>query len=282
MPRGCRANKRSRRLFPRIAASWLLLALSLAVAQAANQVPAAAPPASGNAADDYGRCLKLAHDDPNRALTQATSWHSNGGGFPAEHCEAVALVGLKRYAEAAKELQALAGAMMTADPQLRADALDQAGQAWLLADKPEDAKAAFDGALGFKPDDPDILIDRAEAYAAKERYFDAIDDLNRVIDIAPDRADALIYRASAYRKVDSLDLARDDVERALKLAPDAVPGLLERGNIRSNQGDLAGAKADWQRVAALAPNSPAGKAALDNLAHLAAVTAPPAAPAPKQ
>jgi len=248
--------------------------MSLASARAAAPTPTPAQP-SGIAADDYASCLRLAHEDPSRALAQATSWRSNGGGFPAEHCAAVALVGLKRYAEAANALEAMAGAMMTADPQLRADALDQAGQAWLLDDKPKEAQAAFDAALDFKPDDPDILIDRAEAYAASGRFFDAIDDLNRVIELAPNRADALIYRASAYRQVDSLDLAREDVERALKLDPNAVPGLLERGNIRSNQGDLAGARADWERVESLAPNSPAAKAAKDNLAHLAAMMAPP-------
>lgn len=251
-----------------------MLAMSLASARAAAPAPTV-PQSPGNAADDYASCLRLAHADPGRALTLATSWRSNGGGFPAEHCAAVALVGLQRYAEAAKELQAMAGAMMTADPQLRADALEQAGQAWLLDDKPDDAMAAFDAALGFKPNDPDILIDRAEAYAAKGRFFDAIDDLNRVIEIAPTRADALIYRASAYRQVDSLDLALDDVERALKLEPDAVPGLLERGNIRILKSDLAGARADWERVEALAPNTPAAKAAKDNLAHLAAMMAPP-------
>ncbi len=46
------------------------------------------------------------------------------------------------------------------------------------------------------------------------KFFDAIDDLNRVLDRSPKRVDALIYRASAYRQLGSLDLALDDATRA--------------------------------------------------------------------
>lgn len=181
----------------------------------------------------------------------------------------MALIGLKRYAEAAQRLEAMAGAMMTSNPNLRADALEQACQAWLLAGKPTEAKAAIDAALAFKHDDPDLLIDRAQTFAEADKYWDAIDDLNRVIEQAPHRADALIFRASAYRRVpDGIDLALQDVEQALKLTPDAPAGLLERGNIRAMTGDLAGAKADWLRVEKLAPHTIGAIAARNNIAHL--------------
>lgn len=225
-------------------------------------------------ASRYERCLALVHTQPEQAFAIAEDWRAAGGGFPAEHCAAVALVGLKRYQQAAERLEALAGAMMQAPPRLRADALEQAGQAWLLADRSGEAQSALDAALKLAPDDPDLLIDRAQAFAEAHNYWRAIDDLNQALEIEPNRADALIFRASAYRRVgDGLDLALADVERALTLAPDAVPGLLERGNIRELKGDLAGARADWLKVEALAPASSAAAAAKDNLAHLA-----PAAP----
>ena len=261
-----------------LAAAALLLARTGPAWPATPSAPGASAPAvAPPTAQQYDQCLALARTDPQRAYDQATTWRDFGGGFPADHCAAVALVGLKKYSEAALKLQGMAGAMMQADPGMRADALEQAGNAWLLASKPIEAKADFDAALSFKPDDPEILIDRAEAYALNGKFFDAIDDLNRVLDRSPKRVDALIYRASAYRQLGSLDLALDDATRALTLDPNAVAGLLERGNIRRLKGDRAGAQSDWQRILQLAPTSPEAQAAKDNLKRLAEDTAAPAA-----
>jgi tetratricopeptide (TPR) repeat protein len=244
----------------------------------------ALPPAPLSDAQHYDRCLQMAHSDPQKAYDDAESWRAVGGGFPAQHCAAVALVSLKKYSEAATRLQALANAMMAAGPEMRGDALEQAGRAWLLAGKPNEAKAAFDAALGFRPKDPELLVDRAEASAEGGRYFEAIDDLNAVLEQTPNRVDALVYRASAYRSLGSLDLASDDVERALRLDPNSVTGLLERGNLRSLKSDDAGAKADWQQVLRLGPGTPAAASAQKNLAQLAAPPAggkAPSAPAAK-
>jgi tetratricopeptide (TPR) repeat protein len=241
----------------------------IATGYSQNQSPqpsqAAGPPPTGK---QYEDCLALTRTDPQRAFDQAMAWRKLGGSFPADHCAAVALVALKRYPEAAKKLQDLAGAMMQADPLLRAGALAQAGNAWLLAGKANDAKVDFDAALSFKPNDPEIFIDRAEASAAEGKFFDAVDDLNRALDISPNRADALIYRASAYRQLNTLDLALDDAEHALTIEPNAVAGLLERGNIRRLKGDVDGARADWERIEQLAPGSEEASAAEKNLASL--------------
>lgn len=272
------ASKRRRARAYRLVAAALALGLGAASAGAAptvSTVPQSAlPPIPPSDAQHYDLCLRAAHSDPQKAYDDAESWIDIGGGFPAQHCAAVALIGLKKYPEAATQLEALANAMMQADPDMRADALEQAGQAWLLAGRPNEAKAAFDSALAFKPKDAELLIDRAEAFALGGKFFDAIDDLNTVLDAAPTRVDALVYRASAYRQLGSLDLALDDAERALRLDPDSVPGLLERGNIRRLKNDDAGAKADWQRVVQLAPGTPEATSAQDNLAHLAAQPSP--------
>lgn len=217
----------------------------------------------------YDQCLALAHVKPQQAYNEAGAWRDTGGGFPAQHCQAVALIEMKKYPEAAKRLEDMAAAMMGVNPRLRGGVLDQAGQAWILAGKPAKANVDFDAALNFEPGDPAILIDRAEAYGLQKKFFKAIDDLNRVLDKYPDRVDALIYRASAYRQIGQLGLALDDVTRALKIDPNTVAGLLARGNIRRLQGNIAGAKADWQRVEALAPGTPAAQAAKYNIARLA-------------
>jgi tetratricopeptide (TPR) repeat protein len=243
-------------------------------------VTAAGPPHSAEAdAETYDRCMKLARQNPREAQTLAQAWHARGGGHPADHCAAVALIGLGKYQEGATRLQTLAQAMiMSAPAALRADVLDQAGQAWLLAGDPVRAYAAEGQAVSLRPSDPDLLIDRAEA-AASAGYLDrAVTDLDRVLKTDPDRVDALIYRASAYRGLDRLDPARADIDKALARAPRSAAALLERGNIRRLEGDADGARGDWEEVGHIAPGSPADMAARANLEHLASGTVPPATP----
>jgi tetratricopeptide (TPR) repeat protein len=245
-------------------------------------LPAAAQRNAAVEADHYARCMVDARKTPAAAADAAEAWRAAGGGHPAEHCYAVALIGLGRYDEAGKRLDALADAMKT-PVELRAQVLDQAGQAWLLAGKPARAESDLTQALGLTPDDPDLLTDRAEAYAGEKRYAEAVADLDRAVTLDPSRADALVFRAAAHRQLNQLPAALQDVEAALRLAPNQPDALLERGNIRMLQNDTAGARADWRQVAAVAPRSPAEKAATQNLARLdaapAAAPAKPAAPA---
>src|SRR5437016_11168929 len=106
---------------------FLLFAAGTAAAE-----PAGSPirtPAPKNAEADaatYDRCLKLAKQDPAAAQRLAEGWHERGGAHPADHCLAMALVGLKRYRDAAGRLETLAQAMTKAPAALRADVLDQA------------------------------------------------------------------------------------------------------------------------------------------------------------
>jgi tetratricopeptide (TPR) repeat protein len=251
-------------------AAALLALLSLAgAAAAAEPTKSPAPPRNAEAdAATYDRCLKLAKQDPSAAQSLARAWHERGGAHPADHCAAVALVGLKEYKEAADRLEALAQDMTTAPAGLRADVLDQAGQAWLLAGDPVRAYAASGQAVSLQPNNPDLLVDRAEA-AASAGYFDkAVADLDHVLKIDPGRVDALIYRASANRALDRLDPALADIEKALSDAPNSVPALLERGNIRRLKGDDKGAREDWERIGQLAPGSQADMAARANIERL--------------
>jgi tetratricopeptide (TPR) repeat protein len=239
-------------------------------------VPVPPKPADAEAAT-YEHCMRLARDNPEAARSLAAKWHERGGAHPAEHCLAVALVGLKQYKEAAERLQKLAPAMVHAPVALRAEMLGQAAQAWLLAGEAERAYKADEAALALRPDDADLLVDRAEAAGTAGWYDKAVADLDRVLKTNPARFEALLYRASAFRQLGRLDPALADVEAALKLAPDSPPALLERGNIRLLRGDLDGAGADWRRVTALAAGSAAAAAAKENLDRLAAHNAAPAA-----
>lgn len=216
----------------------------------------------------YARCMRLARDQPRAARDFAEAWLKKGGAHPAEHCAAVALIGLKHYKEGAKRLEALAAAMTHAPASLRAGVLDQAGQAWLLADEPVRAYADAGEAVSLEPGDPELLIDKAVAAAAAGYYGKAVEALDQVLNKHPKRVDALIYRASAYRKLGRLDAAFADSEAALAEAPRSAAAWLERGNILRLKGDAAGAGRAWRLVMALAPHSPAARDATYNLAHL--------------
>lgn len=219
-------------------------------------------------AGEYASCMALVNRDPDAAFERAMAWRDFGGGAPARHCVALALLALGQSAEAAARLEALAQEMTDADAPLRAEVFGQAGLAWLEAGQAERADAVLSAAVKLDPGNPDLWIDRAQALAARGAYRDAIGDLNRAIKLAPERADAHAYRASAYRFVDSLDRAAADIERALTLAPGDPVALLERGNIRRLAGDEAGARADWVQVLAEAPDTPAADAARTNLERL--------------
>jgi tetratricopeptide (TPR) repeat protein len=228
----------------------------------------AAPRAAESDAATYDRCMNLAKTDPGAARDLAEHWQTRGGAHPADHCYAIALVGLKQYKEGATRLEALAQAMGHAPDSLRADVLDQASQAWLLAGDAARAYAADTAALNISPNDPDILVDRAEAAGSEGWYDKAVADLDRVLKADPNRVDALVYRASANRELNKLDAALADINRAVGLAPNTVSALLERGDIRLLSGDINGARQDWIHVSELAPGSAADAAAKTNIERL--------------
>jgi tetratricopeptide (TPR) repeat protein len=237
------------------------------VAAAEPPVQSASPRDAAVEAAMYERCMKLARQNPGEARSLAQSWHERGGAHPADHCAAVALIGLKQYKEAAMRLEALAQAI-TSPAVLRAEVLDQAGQAWGLAGDPVRAYAAAGAAVALEPNDLDLLIDRAQAAASAGYYDKAVADLDHVLKADPSRVDALIYRASANRALDRLDPALTDVEKAIARVPNSAPALLERGNIHRLMGDNEGARQDWERVSRLAPGSQADMAAKANIEHL--------------
>jgi tetratricopeptide (TPR) repeat protein len=243
-------------------------------------VPRGTPRSAASDEAMYEHCMGLTKSDPAAARDYAERWQSRGGEHPADHCYALALIGLKQYKEGATRLESLATAMVHAPDSLRAEALDQAAQAWLLANDPARAYAAESAALNILPNDPDILLDRAEAAGSEGWYDKAVDDLTRVLKASPARVEALVYRATAYRELGRLDDALSDIDRAVNLSPTSVSALLERGDIRRLKGDVNGARQDWVRVSELAPGSDADQAAKANIERLE-LKQNPTAPAQK-
>ncbi len=218
----------------------------------------------------YNTCLTRANEAPEEARLMAHQWVEDGGGYPAEHCLAVSLISLGKFAEAAERLELLSHALKGTDnADLRPDMLAQAGQAWVLAGFLSRATEVQSEAIELDPDNIELVIDRGLAYAGQEDYWSALDDFGRAYDLAPERPDVLTYRATAYRYINVPGLAMDDVERALEVMPDYPEALLERGILHRLAGNDAAARADWERVLEVAPDAPAAASARENLELLA-------------
>ncbi len=220
----------------------------------------------------YDQCLARIPRDPSGALVQAGSWAKAGGGGGAEHCAALALVSLRRFGEAAAKLDSLGRSGFGGNAAARMALYDQAGNAWLLAGRPDSAIVSFSAALAIDPLDADILADRARAHAAKQNWAKAESDLDAALLVNPARADLYVLRGSARHALGRKPDARADFERALKLEPRNPEALLERGSTRYEAGDAAGARADWQAAVSAAPDSAAAGAARQYLADTAPAT----------
>ncbi|MDZ3835850.1 MAG: tetratricopeptide repeat protein [Rhodospirillales bacterium] len=229
--------------------------------------PGSAATGEGDAEAWYRGCMELADSDPGRALDQAEARRKAGGGTPAGHCAAVALVRLGRFEDGAKRFEALAGE--TNRPDLRAGLLDQAAGAWLLKGSAEKALPLLDAAIKIAPGDAPLRLGKAQALAGLGRYQDAVGELDRAVALEPSSADAYAFRASALRRLNREDAALADLERALSLEPQHPEALLERGILRQLRGNRSGARADWETLVAVAPKSVAADAARANLDALA-------------
>ncbi len=236
-----------------------------------------APPKE-NTAQHYQQCVAAVSRNAEEALKQALSWKDHGGGAAAEHCAALALIALKRPAEAAVYLDNIAREATSSTPRERAALLDQAGNAWLLAGVPGNADSMFTAALTLTPNDVDVLIDRASARALAKDWAGAEADLTRAYALNRTNPEILVLRSSARAALGRGSDARADIDAALALDPTYPDALVERGAMKLAAGDKDGARADWQQVTARAPSSEAGNAARKYLADLDAPT--PATPSP--
>src|ERR671938_862814 len=85
------------------------------------------------ASDPYQACIAAIGVKADDAFEKAMIWRDHGGGVPAEHCAALALISLDEPGEAASRLNALAQRMDAGTASERASLLAQSGNAWLLA-----------------------------------------------------------------------------------------------------------------------------------------------------
>ncbi|MEQ9143075.1 MAG: hypothetical protein RLO08_01830 [Parvibaculaceae bacterium] len=201
-------------------------------------------------ADPYRDCVQLVAIDPDAAYDAALAWESQDTTGGALHCGGLALTALGLYDAAAERLLRAAEKSLRATDVEKATIYRQAGDAWLLAGRGQEAAAAFTQAIGFVPLDPALFYGRARAYDVAGQPVDAFNDINQAIDLDPGRGQSYLLRARLYRQLNQMAEAEQDIERALQSGIDDIPVLLERGLIRYEQSDFAGALEDWTAVQA--------------------------------
>jgi tetratricopeptide (TPR) repeat protein len=147
--------------------------------------------------------------------------------------------------------------------------------------RPQDALAEFDLAIGFDPDSSLAIHNRAVTLAQQNRPADALADFNRVIELNPGLAvayrnrgellvsigltedsirdynraleqlteDADLYcaRAFAWQQLGQLDKALDDLNRAIRLSSANAQAYTQRASLAVERGDFAQAVRDLQR-----------------------------------
>jgi tetratricopeptide (TPR) repeat protein len=215
----------------------------------------------------YESCLATLASDPTSAMAIAEAWQAGGGGEGAWHCRGLALIASGKPAAGADLLEQLAR-QSNAPALARASVLTQAVQARMMVAQAVQAVSDATMALALSPDDGELMIMRASAEAAMERFDDAVTDLNVALRLDAARPDALLARAVMQRKLNRLDLAQADVSQALALDPDYADALLERGILRQRLGDAEGARNDWERARGVDPNSTTADLAEQNLSLL--------------
>jgi tetratricopeptide (TPR) repeat protein len=256
-----------------IIAAMMTASVACAADEPKSEKPAAPPvPAleKENAAN-YRLCLSTARSYPEQGFELAGRWEGLGGGEPAKHCAAVALIGLREYPEAAKRLTALAlSSKQSAD--IRAGMLAQAGQAWFLAGNSYLALETQTAALKIVPEKTlqaaDILIDRAQTEADAKKYNEAVADLTAALAIDPYNAEAYTFRANAYHDMDRNEAALADAEKAVATDNNNAGAHLMRGILYLAAGRSSEARQDWMKVLELAPDSDAAKAAQHDIESL--------------
>lgn len=208
------------------------LILPFALLQAVDTVP------EGPIGARFQQCVASIDADANRAYEDAMAWAYEAHSVHAYRCAAMALIAQRRYGEGAQRLQSLAGAVSPDNTALRASLWSQSGNAWLLAGDPGQARSDLTRAIQTVQSDPqqlpDLLIDRARAYAMENEWRLSEEDLSRALDIRPQSALALRLRATARMHQRSFELAQADALEAVRLEPSNQENTLVLGDVRES------------------------------------------------
>ena len=229
----------------------------------------------------FTECLDLAQKDAPSAVTEASLWTQQNGGYLALACHGFALATDFKFDLAAPILtEAAKGAEEKRDPRA-ARFWAQAGNAALANDQPGDALTALDRALAVaaaNTEKADIEVDRARALVALNRSDEAVTALANARTLGPENGTAWLLSATLARRVGKLPDALTYIQTAAALLPREPAVALEAGNIAIAAGDEAAARKQWEQVIAIAPASRQANTAQAQLAALGPSSTPASEP----
>jgi len=184
----------------------------------------------------FAQCVALIENDAQHAYEEAMAWAAETHEMSAYRCAAMAMIAQGRTEEGARRLESLAMGADAGLPAQRAEVFSQAGNAYLLARAPARARAAFTQSATLMANDrealPDILIDRARAYAMEEDWRHSEEDLSRALDLRPNDSLTLRLRATARMHQRAFELAEADAQAAIAADPRSVDARLVLGHAR--------------------------------------------------
>lgn len=177
-------------------------------------------------------CIAKIETKPEDAYSDGLIWRLHYGGMQAEQCIALSLIGMGQYESGARRLFAIANAPDGGSDSEKITLLIKSANSFLLASLPDDAVKALDFALTLKPNDGDLLIDRARANAMLEKWDLAENDLTEAMKARGPLGFALRLRAETRLQQKKYDLAEADIFDALRLEPKEVDNYVVRGRVR--------------------------------------------------
>jgi tetratricopeptide (TPR) repeat protein len=143
--------------------------------------------------------------------------------------------------------------VLAGDPQ-NADALRGQGLALLGLERYQDAVNALTQALGAHPDDPALLLARAQANAGLQSWSDVIQDTERILSQDKAAVPALLLHAQAAGMNGDDARAVGDLDAAVAAAPQDATVYRARGDYYVNKQRRAAAIADYQKALTFAPD----------------------------
>lgn len=241
--------------------------------------PASAQPLPTLTEVQFAECLGLAREDSASAVTEASLWTQQGGGYLARACHGFALAADFKFDLAAPLLtEAAKGAAEKNDPRA-ARFWAQSGNASIANDQPVEALSSLDGALAAAAanvEKADIEVDRARALVMLNRPDEAVLALTRARQFGPENGTAWLLSATLARRLNKLPDALGYIQTAASLSPRDPAVALEAGNIAIAAGDESAARKQWEQTIAVAPTSRQANSAQAQLAALGVTPTPPA------
>ncbi len=141
-------------------------------------------------------------------------------------------------------------------------ALDGKANLLLLMNDQKGASKIIEKAIEKNSDYAPYYLTRGKIYVLKEKYDEAIEDLNRAIDLGKGEygdefnSTVLVSKGAAYQRLEDYNNALNDYSKALILNPKNAEAYLYRGFLYYQQEDYQTAMGDFNQALEIDPENP--------------------------